>query len=78
MHLFLHNRIRWPELQGGGCTCIGAQIAWEKPRNAGHLNKAPGQVILLTYIIHLTIYLTVVKTCSYLFKVYAGAIPLLL
>lgn len=43
---FLCNRIWWPELQGGGCTCIGAQIAGEKQRDAGHLNKASGQVIL--------------------------------
>lgn len=43
---FLCYRVWWPKLPGGGCTCISAQITREKQRDAGHLNKAPGQVIL--------------------------------
>lgn len=44
--LFLHNRVRWPGLQGRGRPCTGAQIAGEKQRDAGHLDKTPAQVIL--------------------------------
>jgi hypothetical protein len=61
---FLHYRVRWPELQGGGCTCIGAQITWEKQRDAGHPDKASGQVIpwlafiwLLACLLMLTFFL---------------------